>query len=105
MPGKAPRRKGDAYERECRDQLAELGVETLKVPSSGSGADFKGDLHLKMPHGRTWVAECKIRRTLTLYNWLGTNDAVLCRSNATPGQDKPPTLVVCTLETFMEGRR
>ncbi len=98
--GKAPRAKGDRFERWCVSSLCEAGVKTRRVPLSGSaghaGEAYTHDLRVTV-FGEELAVECKDRQRAGLadfYEWLkGPRYLFVRRSNS-------PTLVVMPLEEF-----
>jgi hypothetical protein len=87
--GKAPKRKGDAGEREFAKLMG--GERTYWQPGN-TDEEKKGDL-FNVPHlGR---GEVKRRKSFkTLYNWLGDNDFLALREDSQRFKKKPPWLVV-----------
>ena len=70
MPNKS-RQKGDRAERELRDILRAAGHNVRKIPSSGAGPDFPGDLYVG-PVGDSEIWEVKARANgfSMIYGWL-----------------------------------
>jgi Holliday junction resolvase len=85
--GRAPRRKGDAIERELVERHKALGVRAERVPHSGAmryrghGADV--DVYAFGRDECPLVSECKARRSgggfVQLERWLGENDLLFLR--------------------------
>lgn len=98
--GKAPRQKGDRFERWCVTTLTAAGVGCRRVPLSGSagrsGQEYTHDLRIRV-FGEELPVECKDRQRAGLsdfYEWLkGPRYLFVRRSNAA-------TLVVMPLEEF-----
>ncbi|RKZ14219.1 hypothetical protein DRQ53_12005 [bacterium] len=70
MPNRS-RQKGDRAERELRDILRAAGVHVRKIPSSGAGPDFPGDLYVG-DDGSEEIWEVKVRNQgfTRIYAWL-----------------------------------
>ena len=70
MPNRS-RQKGDRAERELKAILIEAGVPCRKIPSSGAGPDFPGDLYVGEA-GYERIFEVKVRDHgfKQLYKWL-----------------------------------
>lgn len=94
--GKAPRQKGDRFEREVVAGLLEGGVFAERIPLSGAaGGSFSGDITLRVG-GRDRKGECKSRARAWSdhYKWLRGNDFLFLK------KDNSVPLVVMPLETF-----
>ena len=94
MSGKAPKRKGDGYEREVVRAHIALGVDAFKTPLSGAlGGRYAGDIQLA-----GMKAECKRRRKnfSSLYAALDQQGADLLFVR----DDQKPTLVVLPWTTW-----
>jgi len=69
MPNRQ-KEKGNRFEYKMRDLARSKGLTVKKIPSSGAGADYKGDLEIEgFPY------ECKHRKDgfREIYKWLGKN--------------------------------
>jgi hypothetical protein len=101
MPGKAPRQKGDRFERWCVNALQAMGVPAKRVPLSGAaqraGAEYQHDLRVVVL-GESLAVECKERAAPFLgmfYRWFAPGPRYLF-VKATRGD----TLVVMKLDEF-----
>jgi len=101
MPNRS-RQKGDRAERELRDILREAGVKVRKIPSSGAGPDFPGDLYVG-DEGKEEVFEVKIRDHgfKQIYRWIEGAYALVFRSNAPKGGEKPEWLITVRLRDYL----
>ena len=97
MPGKAPRQKGNRFERQIVNWLKESGLNAFRVPYSGSMANFKGDVQINTKQ-RQYTIEAKSRANglRFLYNNLGINDFLIVR------RDREKTLVIMDFVQFIE---
>jgi len=94
--GKASRRKGDRFERQCVNTLQDMGIGAERIPLSGSaGGSFTGDITAPV-QGEDWRIECKIRAHAwsDLYHWIEGNKALFIR------RDNAKPLVVIRFEDF-----
>lgn len=99
MSGKAPRQKGDRFERQCVADLKALGVPAERVPLSGSaGGSWTNDLIVEVC-GQPEKVECKCRARAwgDLFGWLNEAKRPFCLLIKA---DKTSTLVVLRLEDF-----
>lgn len=105
--GKAPRQKGDRFERECVNFLLEHGVMAERVPLSGSaGGSFSADINVSLTTQgddllKTYAKhkfECKMRQRAwsELYKWLKDNFGLFIRCN------NQEALVVLRLQDFVK---
>lgn len=100
MPGRAPRQKGDRFERHCVQLLKGAGIDAERVPLSGSaGGSHVGDVQFTVRDDLGLErAECKKRKRawLDLYEYLSKPDVrylFVARDRAEP-------LVVMSMDTF-----
>lgn len=96
MSGKAPRQKGNRFERSCVNDLQALGLAAERIPLSGSaGGSFTGDVTVPV-QGVDRKIECKNRAKGwgDLYGWLPGNYALFIK------RDRAETLVVMRLQDF-----
>lgn len=96
MNGKAPRQKGDRFERSCVNDLQALGIGAERIPMSGAmGGSFTGDVTVPV-QGVDRKIECKSRAKGwgDLYGWLPGNYALFIK------RDRAETLVVMRLQDF-----
>ena len=86
------RRKGYLAEREVTHILNQNGIEAYRVPLSGSGVGFKGDVKIIL-NGLTYTAEVKIRESgfKTIYELLDKYTAIKCDG-----------VVITKLSTFLD---
>lgn len=90
------RQKGNRFETLCLQELHAHGILARKVPLSGSlGGEYQHDLYLG--HGKDETGECKhYKRWLgKFYGWLAKGPSYLFVK-----EDRGPTLVVMTIDTF-----
>ena len=102
MPGKAPRQKGDRFERECVKRLNELGVPAERVPLSGSaGGRHTDDLVVEVC-GTEERVECKTRARAwsDLFGWLKAEHHAKPPFCLFIKADRTDTLVVMSLDQF-----
>ena len=98
--GKAPRQKGDRYERWCVHALQALGIPCKRVPLSGaaqrSGVEYQHDLRI-IVQGEEVPVECKhYKRWLgRFYGWLAAGPRYLFVK-----EDAGDTLVIMPLAEF-----
>jgi hypothetical protein len=98
MSGRAPRQKGNRFERHLRDLLQDAGIAAERVPLSGSaGGRYAGDLSVPVL-GVDRVCEAKCRGTgfQQLYAWLEGRDLLIVRA------DRRQPLVVVPLNFAIE---
>ena len=90
MPGKAPRQKGNRFERQIVNWLKESGLNAFRVPYSGSMANFKGDVQINTKQ-RQYTVEAKSRSGgfKFLYDNLGINDMLIVRKD----REKPLVII------------
>ena len=96
--GKASRRKGDRFERECVALFQEHGIAAERVPLSGAaGGSFSGDITIPVL-GADQRLEAKIRRSgfKQIQDWIAGNDAVVFRA------DRRESLITIRLRVFAE---
>jgi len=96
MGGRAPKRKGNGFEREVVARLQELGLAAERIPLSGAaGGSFDHDVSCPV-RGDDKKLECKrrARQFGVVDGMLGGNFALVCRD------DRSRCLVVMTLENF-----
>lgn len=94
--GKASRRKGDKFERECVAIFQEFGIAAERVPLSGSaGGSFSGDLTVPIL-GIDQRMEAKIRHNgfSQIRRWLAGNYALVYRA------DRSEPLITLRLADF-----
>ena len=96
------RNKGNYHEKKVKAWLEEQGVETKKVPLSGSlGGEFTGDLHIKVG-GRRLVVEVKYRHKSNfpnVFNAFEDRDVVVFRRR----DGDPKQVIMFSEEIFNEG--
>ena len=95
MSGKAPRQKGDRFERAIVHAHRGAGLHAERIPLSGAvGGAFSGDLVVL----NRLRAECKKRGNgfRSLYTWLDGNDMLFL------GADRAEPLVVVPLSRWLE---
>jgi Holliday junction resolvase len=93
MSGRRSRDKGNRAERGLVRFLQDAGFAAERIPLSGAaGGSFAGDVTLPV-FGDDWTIEvkCRARGFAQLYQWLGSNDALVVRA------DREPMLVVLRL--------
>lgn len=97
MPGKAPRQKGNRFEREIVEVLRSAGLDAYRIPLSGAQRGFKGDVVVRL-QSRELRLEAKIRKHgfKFIYDSLGDNDCLCVRVD----RDEP--LVIMPLSTFTQ---
>jgi hypothetical protein len=81
MSGRAPREKGDRFERAIVRLLQDAGIAGERIPCSGScGGSFSGDINVPLL-GIDRVAECKARAKgfAPLYDWLKSRDILIVK--------------------------
>ena len=81
--GKAPREKGDRFERAIVRLLQDHGIGAERIPLSGSiGGSYSGDISVPCID-RDLVVEAKSRNTgfRQLYKWLEGRDALVLKSD------------------------
>jgi len=81
--GKASRRKGDRFERECVALFQKHGIAAERVPLSGAaGGSFSGDISIPVL-GADQRLEAKIRRSgfKQIQDWIAGNYAVVYRAD------------------------
>ncbi len=86
MSGRAPRRKGDGFEREVVKLLQEAGLAAERIALSGSaGGSFAGDVSCPV-RGLNRKLECKRRARAfgTLYGFLNGSYATVIRDDREP---------------------
>ena len=96
--GKAPRAKGDRFERAIVKLLQDKGLGAERVPLSGSaGGSYLGDLTCPCL-GRDLVVEAKARADgfSQLYQWLQDRDVLVVKA------DRRDALVVIPLKLAVE---
>lgn len=95
--GKSQRDKGNRTERAIVNALKGAGIDAVRVPLSGAGNGFKGDIQAQIS-GSVWKLEVKARENgfKQLYGWLESNDALVVKA------DRKEALVVMPLSTFCE---
>ena len=98
--GKAPRAKGDRFERAIVKLLQDKGLGAERVPLSGSaGGSYVGDIGVSCPClGRDLVVEAKARADgfSQLYQWLQDRDVLVVKA------DRRDALVVIPLKLAVE---
>lgn len=77
MPGRAPRQKGNRFEREIVEELRAAGLDAHRIPLSGAQRGFKGDVQIRLT-GRTLTLEAKVRASgfSFIYKAIDGNDAL-----------------------------
>ena len=109
MPNRS-RQKGDRAERELRDILRAAGHHVRKIPSSGAGPDFPGDLYVG-DEGESEVWEVKVRKLgfRSIYKWLSDVSVVAHRATlepgSRPGTPAPEWLVTLRLDDLLRAVR
>lgn len=96
MSGRAPKQKGDRYERDRVNALQALGIFAERVPMSGAaGGSYDEDLIVAVQN-EDWKVQCKVKndRFGNFYEWLKTARAVFFK------RDRDKTLVVMTFDDF-----
>ena len=95
MAGKAPRQKGNRFERELVNELRLAGIGAYRIPLSGSMRGYKGDVAIRHPGGEKQI-ECKSRRSgfSLLYQAIEPAYAVAVRA------DRCEPLIVLRLTDF-----
>src|SRR5690348_10692436 len=97
MPGKAPRQKGDRFERDVVNAFRAFNIEAERVPLSGAaGGSYIADITVRIG-GLLRRFELK-RRAATfnkLYEWLGDNYGLVVRD------DRRMALAVVRLEDLI----
>ena len=76
MPGKAPRQKGNRFEREIVAELCAAGLDAHRIPLSGAMAGFKGDCEIRLA-GRKLTLEAKSRASGFTFIYNAIKDADL----------------------------
>jgi hypothetical protein len=102
MSGRAPREKGDRFERACVSDLCAKGLDAHRIPLSGAaGGGYSHDLRLAVG-GRTLKVECKARKRAwsDLFGWLQPNGSGSRPDLLLVKADRTDTLVVMTLDDF-----
>lgn len=98
MGGRAPRQKGNRFERAIVRLFQDAGFGAERVPLSGSaGGSYLGDLTVPLL-GRDLVVEAKSRGAgfKQLYDWLEGRDLLIVRA------DRKRPLVVLPLDLAIE---
>jgi Holliday junction resolvase len=96
--GRAPRAKGDRFERAIVRLLQDHGLGAERVPLSGSaGGSYTGDLTVPVA-GKDLVIEAKARASgfAKLYGWLEGRDLLVIKS------DRRDALVILPLRLAAE---
>jgi Archaeal holliday junction resolvase (hjc) len=96
--GRAPRAKGNRFERALVRLLQDSGFGAERVPLSGSaGGSYCGDISVPLL-GRDLTVECKARANgfASLYQWLDGRDVLIIRA------DRKEPLVVLPLRLAVE---
>ncbi len=94
--GKASRRKGDRFERECVALFQDHGIAAERVPLSGAtGGSFSGDVTVPIL-GIDQRLEAKIRRSgfKQIRKWITGNYALVYRA------DRDDALITLRLSDF-----
>jgi hypothetical protein len=88
------RAKGDRFERDCVNELKDLGLEAQRVPLSGAAGGLFGSDIVVGDH--KYKVECKTRKRFIgqFLGWLEGNYALFVK------EDRSETLVVMRLEDF-----
>jgi Holliday junction resolvase len=98
MSGRAPREKGDRFERSLTKIFQEAGFGAERIPLSGSaGGSYRGDVSAPLL-GVDRVIECKSRRSgfASLYAWLEARDILIIK------RDRSDPLVIVPLRLALE---
>lgn len=99
MSGRAPKQKGNRFEREIVNRLLGVGIKAARLPLSGAMRGIYGgcDVTLSML-GRECRAELKHHRNgfATFYKWIARVHILIVRRD----HDEP--LVVMPFKTFVE---
>ena len=74
MSGKAPRQKGNRFERQIVDILRTAGLDAYRIPLSGSMRGFKQDIVIRAP-GRNLTIEAKSRASGFAFIYKAIADA------------------------------
>jgi Holliday junction resolvase len=96
--GRAPRDKGNRFERAIVKLFQDRGLGAERVPLSGSvGGSHSGDLTVPIL-GRDLIVEAKARANgfARLYSWLDGRDALIVKA------DRRDALVVLPLRLAVE---
>ena len=78
MPGTSSRRKGYRLEVKVRAIARASGLESRRVPLSGSAPDWRGDLEID---GRTFELKARAHGFQRLYRWLGPHASLILAAN------------------------
>ena len=90
MPGKAPRQKGNRFERELVNDLKAAGLDAYRIPLSGSMRGFKQDVVIRLVN-RDLTIEAKCRRNGFSFIYNAIKDADLLAIKVDRGE---PLLVM-----------
>jgi len=95
--GKAPRQKGDRWERECVNLLRDNGVGAERVPLSGAaGGSFTADVEVFIRMGlKKFECKSRARGFTQLYTWLDKKYGLFLKDDRREG------LVVMRLSDFI----
>jgi Holliday junction resolvase len=75
MSGKAPRQKGNRFERGIVSDLRAAGLNAFRVPLSGSMRGFKQDVVIRLPDRQlTLEAKCRASGFSFIYNAIKDAD-------------------------------
>lgn len=96
MSGRAPKQKGDRFEREIVNTLQEWGIGAERIPLSGAvGGSFAKDITVPVI-SEDWKGEAKCRKDgfAQLYRWIVGGRLLFLK------RDRDTTLVVMRLDDF-----
>jgi Holliday junction resolvase len=105
--GRAPRQKGDRFERSIIRLLQDRGIGAERVPLSGSaGGKYSGDRSVPFC-GRDLIVEAKSRGSgfRQLYRWLEGRDALVVRADRCDALVVLPLRLAAQILLKAEGRK